>query len=273
MRRLIYLFILLASAAWALRASAAGVPVVEDSVLVIPAGTLRIEAYAFADRDDFHSVRFEGRPELTAVGDYAFLGCKNLREIILPSSVRTLGQGVFRECGALERVALPKGVSVIPRYAFAWCGRLQTVSMESDVRDIQAHAFAYCGNLLTFDFGRLLTHIGSNAFSFCGSLEEVRLPASITELESYAFAECLRLRRIQLPANPHLLGELILSGCRAMEEVVEMSAAVPKFDCESTLFEPGDSEVYERCVLRVAPGKAAAYSVAPGWNLFSRIKE
>ena len=99
------------------------------------------------------------------------------------------------------------------------------------------------------------------------------MPSSVTELESYAFSDCDRLLRLTLPANGSLLGELMLSGCGNVEEIYEPSRIVPKFDCESFIFEPDEGERYATVTLRVAPGMARLYRKAPGWCLFDHIIE
>ncbi|MDE5807110.1 MAG: leucine-rich repeat domain-containing protein, partial [Muribaculaceae bacterium] len=70
----------------------------EDSVVVIRKGVRAIPDYAFRDRKDIAEVRFEAPASLLSIGDYAFLGCENLRSISLPASLASLGEGSFREC-------------------------------------------------------------------------------------------------------------------------------------------------------------------------------
>lgn len=244
---------------------------VHDSVLLIPSGIKKIPAKAFADRTDFNHVEFQTPCSLAEIGEYAFLGCTALRSLTLPSSVKTIGQGAFRECSALKEAVLPRSLTKLPRYAFAWCSSLESVQGATAITDIAAHAFAYCASLKSFYFPSTLLHIGSNAFSFCGSLTEIALPASITELESYAFSECVSLKKATLPANSHLLGELIFSGCRALEEITELSPTPPKFDCESTLFEPTEAYLYTRCRLLVPASSLPLYRRSPSFRLFSHI--
>lgn len=94
----------------------AGEGYVRDSVLYIPGGTRAVRAYSFADRDDFREIRFEAPVKVTEIGEYAFLGCCNLRELSLPRTVRTLGEGCFRECTGLRMAVLPSGLTALPRY-------------------------------------------------------------------------------------------------------------------------------------------------------------
>ena len=250
----------------------AGEGYVRDSVLHIPGGTRAVRAYSFADRDDFREIRFEAPVKVSEIGEYAFLGCSNLREVNLPRTVRTLGEGCFRECTGLRKAFLPAGVTALPRYIFSWCDNLAEVRMPSGLRDIAAHAFAYCGSLTGIVIPSTVTHIGSNAFSFCGSLREVSVPDAVTELESYAFSECISLRSARLPGRRDLLGELIFSGCRALERIDEPSTVPPEFDCDSHLFEDNESWMYSKCVLYVPGGSVRAYREARGWSCFESIE-
>lgn len=148
---------------------------VTDSVLTVSKTVLRIEAYAFADRTDIREARFEDGSRLHSIGEYAFMGCSNLKNITLPASLRTLGEGCFRECG-LTSLAVPDGVKELPKGMCAWNEELRTVSLPAGLADIAAHAFAYCKSLESIAIPRAVSHIGNNAFSCCYTLAEVTLP-------------------------------------------------------------------------------------------------
>ena len=244
---------------------------VRDSVLIIRGNVTDIPAYAFKDRTDFREIRFEAPVRLRTIGEYAFLGCSDLRSVTLPQGVCKLGEGCFRECISLESVSVPESVKALPRSFCQWNGSLKTVVLPAGLEDIGSHAFAYCESLPEITIPRRVKHIGSNVFSFCKSLREVKVPASVTELESYAFSECVSLERAELPANDSLLGELIFSGCRNLRELMVNSAIPPRFDCESFIFEPDETSLYEQCRLLVPAGSPEHYLSAPGWRLFRAI--
>lgn len=225
--------------------AAAGCGTVRDSVLYIKAGVKKLPDYAFLDRTDFREVVFETPVSIAEIGIGSFMGCTSLVGINLPANVRKIGADAFRECSVMTCIKLPQKLA-----------------------DIGSRAFIYCSALESIEFPASLKHIGSNAFGRCTSLREVKLPASITELESYAFAGCTALRSAQLPANSKLLGEQIFDGCYALEEITELSPTPPRFDCNSTLFSPGEEFMYTRCRLVTLPSATDLYRTAPGWNLF-----
>ena len=72
-----------------------------------------VGAYAFAGLDKVKAVAFDDGSELTEIHDFAFSGCKTLREIELPKKVAKIGQGAFERCENLEIVGLPESVTSI----------------------------------------------------------------------------------------------------------------------------------------------------------------
>ena len=116
-----------------------------------------------------------------------------------------------------------------------------------------------------------LKHIGHNAFSFCSSLREAILPDSLEEIESYAFSDCESLEKVRLPVNDRLLGELMMNCCPSLVEIVAPSKKVPKFDCESFIFDPEDAAAYERCILKVPENSKDSYNVSKSWRMFNKI--
>ncbi len=246
---------------------------VRDSVLIIKGGVTDIPSYAFRDRCDFRRIRFEAPVRLQKIGDYAFLGCKELRGIKVPTGVRELGEGCFRECSTMTEIEIPATVIKLPRSLCMWNVALKSVRLPASLEDIGSHAFAYCQELGNIEIPRRVRHIGSNVFSFCSSLREVKVPASVKELESYAFSECVSLERAQLPSNDSLLGELIFSGCRSLVELTINSLVPPKFDCNSFIFEPDEAQLYNQCVLHVPRQSVGKYKGAQGWQLFKQVMQ
>ncbi len=244
---------------------------VRDSVLIIGPATKQIADYAYADNNGIAKIEASGATALQSIGEYAFLGCKNLREVNFPASLKTLGEGALRECSSLQQVKLPAGVEVLPKAAFAWCSSLRSVSLPKTLKDIGSLAFAYCGKLSDIALPQSITHIGLNVFSKCESLESMVLPRNLKELESYVFSDCTSLKYVCLPANGNLLGELIFTGCTNLQVIDAPSTVVPKFDCDSFPFDPDDTAAYSRCILRVPETSVRAYLRAHGWELFRQI--
>ena len=202
----------------------------------------------YMDRVDIEEVEILKGKGITEIPDYAFLGCTSLRKVTLPEGLKKIGFQAFSECSSLEKINFP-----------------------SALEDIGSNSFTYCTSLDDIVFPKGLKHIGHNAFSFCSTLREVILPDSLQEIESYAFSDCDSLEKVRLPANDRLLGELMMNCCPSLVEIIAPSRVVPKFDCESFIFDPEDGEAYERCVLKVPEEAMKSYNVSKSWQMFNII--
>ena len=63
--------------------------------------------------EKLEKVTFAEECELTEIGDYAFAGCKALKEIVLPEKIEKIGEAVFYGAEALESVTLPASIQQI----------------------------------------------------------------------------------------------------------------------------------------------------------------
>ena len=68
--------------------------------------------------------------------DHAFYGCKSLKCIKVPSSVRSIGYQAFYDCEELEDVELVEGLSTVGVNAFWNCVSLQYIQLPSTVKAV-----------------------------------------------------------------------------------------------------------------------------------------
>lgn len=91
------------------------------------------------------TVTFGGKEfTVTAIGDYAFIGCENMTSISIPNTVETIGHNAFDACSGLTSIVIPSSVSTIGHEAFQGCTRLTRVTFGSGVRAIGSKAFYNC---------------------------------------------------------------------------------------------------------------------------------
>ena len=101
------------------------------------------------------SVPFGGKTyQVTAIGDEAFMGCRGLTSVTIPTSVVSIGQYAFSHCSGLTSIALGNSVSSIGRGLFFGCSNLTTVDLSevntSNVTDM-GNMFCGCELLTTLD--------------------------------------------------------------------------------------------------------------------------
>lgn len=85
---------------------------------------------------------------VTEIKDFAFSGKLWGRStIVIPSSVKSIGEDAFSYCGSLETVKLPSSITSISDYAFSCCGNLRQVFIPSSVASIGYGVFNDCQSL------------------------------------------------------------------------------------------------------------------------------
>lgn len=97
----------------------------------------------------------------------AFVSCENLTRVVLPSSIKYLGDSCFARNKALYSVTLP-GVETISYGVFSDCDILQILDLGQSLKSIGAKAFYGCDRLDNPTTGDLIpasvTSIGESAF-------------------------------------------------------------------------------------------------------------
>lgn len=58
---------------------------------------------------------------VTSIGDCAFYNCRNLKELVLPNSLKTIGNSAFYYCDDLDEITIPSNVTSIGEDAFQGC--------------------------------------------------------------------------------------------------------------------------------------------------------
>lgn len=147
------------------------------SSVFIPATVLSIGDSAFIYCDALTTVTFAENSQLKSIERAAFWGSEHVhprfKEIKIPDSVETIGNGAFYECRDLERIALPSALQTLSTVTFYNCTALSEVTFPASLKTIE-----------------------SSAFSGCRNLSEVKLPASLTAIQSSVFHLCINLKTV-----------------------------------------------------------------------------
>ena len=146
---------------------------------------------------------------VTSIGDRAFLGCRSLSEIVIPSSVASIGDRAFSSCDSLKYISIPKSVICLNGNPFAeWNGKLECLSpnfiYEDDVllnKDKSKIISFRNQSIRSYIIPSSVTSIGDSAFYRCISLSEIVIPSSVTSIGNWAFSSCDSLKYISIPKS------------------------------------------------------------------------
>ena len=148
--------------------------------------------------------RIEIPEGMTVIDDNAFKNNTKLKEVILPSSLKSIGISAF-EGTSLSKIKLPSSLTYIGENAFA---NIKTLTEVTIPKSVESASYAFYGdvNLKKVIFEDGIVTIPPRVLHNTG-IEEIVLPSSVKTIGSYAFSNSKSLEKINL-----------LDGVRQIEE-------------------------------------------------------
>ena len=139
-----------------------------------------------------------------------------LKEVVLPSSVHTIGIEAFKGCSQLKKINLDN-VSVIDNGAFNNCISLQSVTLSPKMTKL-SNAFINCKSIKQLIIPEGVKEISS--LQGCSSLEYIYVPSTVIRIYSFAFASLTNLKAIDLPdqINYEVFQDYTFYQCSSLEE-------------------------------------------------------
>lgn len=155
--------------------------------------------------DSVYSLVIE--PGVTAIGSYAFYGCRCLTSVSIPESVTSIGQSAFLNVpwlaslgdyavvngtllayqGTDTDIVIPDGVRCIHHSSFYKRSEIETVVMPNSVEEIEASAFYGCSALREITLSAGLKYVGDYAFNDCIALENVYYNGDVSSWAKISF--------------------------------------------------------------------------------------
>ena len=181
--------------------------------------------------------------DVTGIGNYAFAGCTNIKDIKLPETLESIGYMAFGNCTGLESIKIPSKVKTIGQNAFWCCSNLKEINLPEGIENIgsdfiketkiekikipkslkSGSSALYGANELKkveFEEGTetIISGICSVDYSE-NKIEEIIIPDGVTEIESVAFAGCKNIKDIKLPETLESIGYMVFGNCTGLESI------------------------------------------------------
>jgi len=174
---------------------------------------------------------------------HAFAGCSQLKNLILPETLKTIGNEAFRNDSALTAITIPATVTSIGNNVFIYCIALESATILNSA--IGSQQFANCTALKNVTISDNVTTIGDNAFWACTNLTNITIPDNVTTIGYSSFWDCTNLKDVTVNWQTPL--------------------SVP-----SSVFAGVNTQA---ATLHVPAGTTALYKAAPVWKDFFSIVE
>lgn len=131
--------------------------------ITIPGSITNIGRDAFAGRNTINqlkysiyikdieawcNIKFNGNnSNPLSFSHHLYINGKEIKELVIPNSVNTIGSYSFYRCNALRSVIIPNSVTSIDECAFYGCSNLASVTIGSGVTSIKGYSFGNCDDL------------------------------------------------------------------------------------------------------------------------------
>lgn len=149
-----------------------------------------------------------------------FKDCKNISNVELPNSVRSISVSAFENCEKLEYVNIPNSVTSIGLKAFYACNKLKNITLPDSLTNIGGNAFSHCESLTSIIIPNNVVNLSTNAFSECYSLKDVTLSNQLNMISSGVFANCKNLESITIPAIVTTIDSGAFYNCTNLSSIV-----------------------------------------------------
>ena len=163
----------------------------------IPANLTSISEFVFNNCSSLQSINVDSENPVYSSKD-GVLYNKNKTELVrfpqgkslegwsFPSSVTVIGHSGFYGCD-MKSIVIPEPIETIGKLAFSSCYLLESVTFaeNSSLDTIGELAFSDCGSLKILELPEGLTTIGFRAFEWAG-IEKIYIPQSVNSIDSFA---------------------------------------------------------------------------------------
>lgn len=159
---------------------------------------------------------------VTAIGDFAFYGCENIKSISAPG-IEKIGHAAFYDCGKLTEFSFSGSVTSIGMWAFYRCEGLTELILPRELISIDKGAFFGCTGLVNVTVPENVTSMGDWVFENCSGLRSVSLPDGVTSIGESMFFGCESLTQITMGGGVEAIDEYAFYGCKSLASI-----AIPK---------------------------------------------
>lgn len=189
---------------------------------------------------------------ISKIGECAYKNCNRIKNIDIPSSVKTIEPYAFYCCKEIRKVSFGDGLMSIGEYSFYGCKMIREISLPKSVDSIGNNAFNNCNKLTRitvdkenrtyFSAGNCIIdkrtrelvvgcknscipvrakvkRISDDAFSNCMGLKNFRIPSSVATVGNRAFWGCNDLLSIEIDCGVVEIGEEAFWRCEQLETI------------------------------------------------------
>ena len=195
--------------------------------------------------------------EVQRIPAYFAIGLTELKTVIIPNSVTSIGSSAFSCCSGLTSVTIGSTVRAINENAFTGCSGLTRVDISN------------LANWCRINFRNATTnplYYAQHLYLDENEVTDLVVPDDVAAIGDYAFYNC-SLSSVILPQSVTSVGTQAFNNSPTIGAVTSEAAAPPAWD-DIAMF---STNVYNHTPLYVPKGSESAYMADQCWGQFSKI--
>ncbi len=167
---------------------------------------------------------------------------KGVTEVVIPDSVRRIGERAFSGCDNITNVIITDSVTSIGDYAFSYCNNLKKIILPDSVKTIGERAFCYCKKLKNITIPDTVTTIGYNAFektkwlseypndfvvlkngiliNYKGNVSNLSIPNSVINIGDSVFKGYQNLTNVIIPDSVKSIDSKAFEDCINLTSII-----------------------------------------------------
>ncbi len=157
--------------------------------------------------------------QINKIGNYAFQNCYSLKSVDMGESLEIIGISAFENCYYLENAELGSNITEIGKCSFKDCINLENAPELTNVARIEDFVFSGCRLMQFGDISSETEYIGTGAFEECEMLSTIEIPEKISAISESAFAGA-GLITLEIPNHVTDIGIAAFAGCEKLENIV-----------------------------------------------------
>ena len=184
--------------------------------------------------------------------DWVYTSAGKIKSIVIPGTVKTIGEEAFYCCTTLKSVVLGNGIEKIERDAFNYTG-LIALEIPGSVKSIGYHAFSFTG-LKTVNIPGSVKQIYDYAFQDCPSLTDVTLNEGVELIGTWAFCYSA-ITSVSIPRSVKEIGINPFGACYNLVSI-QVESGNPYYDSRgncNAIIETAKNKLITGCKYTVIP--------------------
>lgn len=232
-----------------------------DNKIIFDAKIRTIWKEAFKNNTDITTITIPD--DVNYIGQSAFQGCSNLRQVQYSKNIRGIQDSAFSGCIQLTTFPESDVLTSLGEYAYKGCSSLTNIVLPDSLKTVGSYAFEQCTGLTTLSIGSGVTDIYMSAFKDCSSLTEVTIPDNVLTLGTTVFQNCTSLQQIVFGAGLTNIGGGVLNGCTALKTITCKAIQPPAMN--------GGNYLTGVTVVYVPEESVDKYKAASQWSSYANV--